>query len=404
MNRLLKRPEFQRLAKSQIVHLLDAICQAIEPTESQYNDAAAHYKTIGEFLAEEGSPLHCFDPVVYPQGSMRIRSAIRPVHGKEYDVDLVCEFKKLPHNDPKVVKKLVWDRFHGSDRYRTMAVEKNRCVQLNYTGDFHMDVMPCVPGQTGWPKAGPVWVPDKKLDSWKPSNPVGFGVCVETAAAKQPLQRGVFIANSAVQARAANVEPLPEEQRFSKPALIRIIQILKCHRDGFFRNNHDLAPISIIITTLATHSYERAVTQKTFDSVYDLMLEVLDGMPDFIQVNQQTAEFCIPNPSHPQENFAERWNNDPKLGSWFFTWHRKVTAEVKALAEQEAEGLDKVGEALETSFGAGPANRAIRSLSSSLRNSTSVGRTSVTSAGLLVPSTIGIQHVSKVPRHNFHGS
>jgi hypothetical protein len=41
---------------------------------------------------------------------------------------------------------------------------------------------------------------------------------------------------------------------FTRPALIRIIQILKRHRDEFLRNNHDVAPISIIVTTLATHS------------------------------------------------------------------------------------------------------------------------------------------------------
>ena len=61
MNNILARPE-SRLAKAQLVQMLDAICQAIEPTETQYNDAAERYKTIGEFLAEENSPLHCFQP------------------------------------------------------------------------------------------------------------------------------------------------------------------------------------------------------------------------------------------------------------------------------------------------------------------------------------------------------
>ncbi len=173
MNTIFAKPE-GRLAKSQIVQLLDAVCQAIEPTETQYNSATERYDTIGRFLAEEDSPLRFFQPSVYPQGSMRIKTAIRPDSGKEFDVDLVCEFKRIPHSDPKVVKNLVWDRFHNSDRYKDMAVEKNRCVQIQYAGDFHMDVMPCVPGQPGWTKVGAVWVPDKKLDNWKPSNPIGF--------------------------------------------------------------------------------------------------------------------------------------------------------------------------------------------------------------------------------------
>jgi len=400
MNTILTHPE-RRLAKSQIVQMLDVICQSIEPTETQYNEASERYKTIGEFLAEEGSPLHCFEPVVYAQGSMRIRAAIRPMHGKEFDVDLVCEFKKMPHNNPKQVKKLVWERFHDSDRYRGMAVEKNRCVQLQYAGDFHMDVMPCVPGQPGWTKEGSVWVPDKKLDDWKSSNPIGFAAFVETAAAKAPRQL-IALANR-IMARAASIEPLPAERTFTKPALIRIIQVLKRHRDQSFRTNHDLAPISVIVTTLATHSYARSVSQNTFDSVYDLMLEVVSGMPEFIRVNQQTAQYFVDNPTHPAENFAEKWNSNPELAKSFFGWHRKVVAEIKALAEQEIEGVDNIGTALENSFGTAAANQAVRAFSASVRNSTAVGKTGVTAAGMVVPSGLGIRTVSKNPAHNFHG-
>ena len=205
MNTIFAKPE-GRLAKSQIVQLLDAVCQAIEPTETQYNSATERYDTIGRFLAEEDSPLRFFQPSVYPQGSMRIKTAIRPDSGKEFDVDLVCEFKRIPHSDPKVVKNLVWDRFHNSDRYKDMAVEKNRCVQIQYAGDFHMDVMPCVPGQPGWTKVGAVWVPDKKLDNWKPSNPIGFARFVETAAAKRPVE-AITLSNRAIEAKAADIEP-----------------------------------------------------------------------------------------------------------------------------------------------------------------------------------------------------
>jgi len=401
MNNILTRPE-DRLGKSQIVQMLDAMCQAIEPTETQYNDAAERYKTIGEFLAEESSPLHCFEPIVYPQGSMRIRAAIRPAHGKEFDVDLVCEFKKMPHSDPKQVKKLIWDRFHNSDRYRHMAVEKNRCVELQYVGDFHMDVMPCVPHQLSWIKEGSIWVPDKKLDDWKPSNPLGFARFVETAAAKSP-KHVIALANT-IEAKAASVEPLPAEQSFTKPALIRIIQILKRHRDQFFQNNHDMSPLSVIITTLTTHAYARSVSQNSFESVYDLMLEVVSGMTGFINVNQQTAHFFVANPSQPDENFAEKWHSNPDLAKWFFAWHRKATTEIKALAEQETKGLDNIGTALENSFGAAAANQAVRALSASVKKSTGIGKNAVTETGLVVPASFGIKTVARNPHHNFHGS
>lgn len=401
MNQLVTRQE-NSLGKAQIVQLLDAMCAAVEPTETQYSTAVERYKTIGDFLAEESSPLRDFEPDVYPQGSMRIRAAIRPVHRREFDVDLVCEFKRTPHSDPKQVKKLVWDRFRSSDRYRDMVVEKNRCIQLLYAGDFHMDIMPCVPCESQWSKQGSVWVPDKKMDDWKPSNPKGFATCVEVVAAKAPKQR-ITLMNSA-NVEAANVEPLPAEMQFSKPALIRIIQILKAHRDHFFRNDQGVAPISVIITTLAMHSYDRAVTENTFASVFDLLLEVIQGMPEFIKIDAQSAHFVIENPSHAGENFAEKWNGNSDLSAAFFKWHRIVVSEVKALAEKEAQGLDKVGTVLENSFGTTAANEAIKGYSSSVRHSTAAGRIAVTSSGLVVPACAGIQTASKNPPHNFHGS
>lgn len=403
MNAIFEKPE-GRLAKNQIIQLLDAICRAIEPTEAQYKDAAERYDTIGKFLAEEGSPLCCYEPSVYPQGSMRIKTPIRPFHGKEFDVDLVCEFKRMPHSDPKVVKQLVWDRFHNSDRYKSMAIEKNRCVQLQYAGDFHIDIMPCVPGQSDWTKIGRVWVPDKKLNSWKPSNPVGFAQFVEIAAAKAPRQV-IALANSrAVHAKAGDVQPLEVSKSFTKPALIRIIQILKRHRDEFFKNNHEKAPISVIITTLVTHSYDRAVTRNTYDSAYDLMLDVVVGMINFIQVNPQTAEVWIANPSHPAENFAEKWKTDPTLAEWFYTWHKRAIAGIKAFAEQEMAGLDKVGTALENSFGAVAANEAVRAFSASIRNDTAKGRMAITSGGLVTPAAFGIKTATKNLPHTNHGS
>ena len=405
MNTLLNNPELGRLGKSQIVQMLDTICRSIEPTETQYDDANERYKTIGEFLAEDNSPLARFRPVIYPQGSMRIRAAIRPIHGKEFDVDLVCEFKEMPSADPKLVKKLVWDRFQQSDRYRSMAVEKNRCVQLQYAGDFHMDIMPCVPGQPGWEKVGAVWVPDKKMNDWKPSNPTGYAAFVETSASRLPQQR-LRVLNASkgeVRAKAADVQPLPPDQSFTKPALIRIIQVLKRHRDEHFRNDHDSAPISVIITTLATHSYSDVVGKMTFDSVYDLLLEVVAGMPKFILVNKETAAYTIPNPTHQKENFAEKWNSDPKLAKAFFDWHRKTVADMKALADQEAEGLDAFGTKLKNAFGEHPANEAVRAFSASIRDSTKAGKTGITSSGLVVTAASTIPAVAKTPPHNFHG-
>lgn len=81
-----------------------------------------------------------------------------------------------------------------------------------------------------------------------------------------------------------------------------------------------------------------------------------------------TAEVWIANPSHPQENFAEKWRNEPSFAEWFYTWPLRAVSGIKALAEQDAKGLDKVGTVLENSYGATAANQAVRAFSAKLRD------------------------------------
>jgi hypothetical protein len=57
--------------------------------------------------------------------------------------------------------------------------------------------------------------------------------------------------------KKAQVQPMPE-YGFAKGVLRRAVQIYKRHRDIFFQGKEN-APISIIITTLAAHAYEKAV-------------------------------------------------------------------------------------------------------------------------------------------------
>ena len=71
-----------------------------------------------------------------------------------------------------------------------------------------------------------------------------------------------------------------------------------------------LAPISVIITTLAAWSYEYCVGSAVFDSELDVLCAVIRHMPNFIgrQVVAGHVEWSIWNETTEGENFAERWN------------------------------------------------------------------------------------------------
>ena len=66
------------------------------------------------------------------------------------------------------------------------------------------------------------------------------------------------------------------EYGFAKGVLQRAVQIYKRHRDIFFEGKEN-APISIIITTLAAHAFEKAVKERVYESEFDLLYDVLSS-------------------------------------------------------------------------------------------------------------------------------
>jgi hypothetical protein len=135
----------------------------------------------------------------------------------------------------------------------------------------------------------------------------------------------------------AAVEPYPARIRI-KGLLRRIVQLCKRHRDIHFADEAELAPLSIIITTLAARSYEQCARNGAFDDEIDLLISVLRSMPDFIAFDG--AAWSIPNETTRGENFAEKWNAKPALAAAFHAWHRKASAAVDELQRAMRESTN----------------------------------------------------------------
>ena len=216
---------------------------------------------------------------------------------------------------------------------------------------------------------------------------MGYRAKFERRAALQPRIRSVF-GKAFDSARAeAQIEPYPEEKRL-KGILRRIVQIAKRHRDVYFIDEGEgLAPLSIIITTLASRAYEFCVTRFEYDHELDLIVDVLRRMPDMLQ----TAAFggrtvwYLWNQTTAGENFCEKWNKYPERATAFFAWHAKAIAAVERLAA--AQGLDQVRRLLGDVFGSAAANWAVDSLTERISVARTNGRLSVTTAGLFVGTT-----------------
>jgi len=342
--------------KQQFNKVLTNIAVSLDIPESKYKEAISRYETIGEWLDANDSKLHVYKPTIYPQGSFRLGTMVKPVHdGDEYDVDLVCHLEINKDNITKAdLKKMVGDRLKENETYKKILKEGKRCWTLDYANEFHMDILPAIPDYERLNDC--ILITDKKLIEWQKSNPKGY------ARWFADRMRIIFNQRKAVLAESirANVEEIPD-YRVRTP-LQRSIQILKRHRDVYF-NGKNNKPISIIITTLAAHAYQNEA------DLFQALSNIINGMVDLKNIKDQYGKYYIPNPTNLEENFAEKWNEDSNLPKSFVSWLSQLKADIEIAIEQG--DLSELKEVFQPIFGAGIVGSVFEKLESAKTTSKS---------------------------------
>jgi hypothetical protein len=339
----------------QLNEVLTEIAKSLDISPSDFKRAEERYKAVGKWL-EEGYIKECYPksngmPEIYPQGSMRLGTVVRPLReGKEadFDIDLVCQFDEEKENEnQQLVKQQTGDRLKDHADYKRMLTpEGKRCWTLEYAEDsngcgFHLDVLPCVPDPfyDAVPHSNhAVAITDKdkgnNLYSWKGGNPRGYANWFDDRqksiyeAIFESARSAVFNSNREI---FASVEAVPNS--LIKTPLQMTIQLLKRHRDSTFVEHplEEYKPISMIITTLAAIVYNGETDVLSFMnkicSYLDAYSSLLDngsvGSPysGINLIQKRNGEWWIPNPVNPEENFADRWNESgSKRPQAFFYW------------------------------------------------------------------------------------
>ena len=190
----------------QVVGILEAVCQSLEPTPSQTTLAKQRYEGVGGWLAKSDDPV-LRSIVVYLQGSTALGTVVRPISFNEFDVDLVAHVPDLDIQiSPAAQKKAIGDRLRANGNYSALMEEMARCWRLNYAGEFHMDITPSIANPNC--RFGGELVPDRTLKRWKPSNPKGYRRLFDERAKLMPVIR--VRKRIAADSMHANVEPYPE--------------------------------------------------------------------------------------------------------------------------------------------------------------------------------------------------
>ena len=359
------------LKNAELVGVLERLCQELELTDTQLQVAKDRYKAVGDWLADAEDGL--IETIrIYPQGSTALGTTVKPIGSNEHDVDLVAHVEEPDLNvSPAALKKAIGDRLRENGRYAGIMEEMGRCWRLNYANEFHLDITPSIPNPAC--RKGGELVPDKALRAWSPSNPRGYRDLFKLRSQIVPRLRLSKHAVAMDSARS-QIEPYPETVGF-KGVLPRSVQVAKRHRDIYFQD-HDpsIAPISVIITTLASRSYEHCALNNEYDGELALLCDVIRHMPDFIihtDLNGRTF-WAIWNETTEGENFAEKWNSDPRRPNAFYTWHRKLMTDLESLVH--IEGLDLLSKRLGDAFGSRQASRALDPITDRISTARSTGR------------------------------
>lgn len=325
-------------ATNQASQLLERLTDGLDIADHLFVSAEARYKSVANWLARDESRVADWDCHIYPQGSFLLGTVVKPISDEDqYDLDLVCVVKGNKSEWSQAsLKAAIGEEIKSyaiSQGMNAPALEGRRCWTLHYAerAQFHLDILPALPQDLETKlelrslQVDPshaelaIAITDRTTHNytvldpdWPQSNPEGFAEWFKVRGRPAVLKFG-----------EAEIAQVPYSRQ--RTVLQRMVQVLKRHRDLMFAGSEaGLAPISIIITTLAARAYQgeedllEAV--QTVSGQLVAQLDFADGI------------WLVRNPVNPAENFADKWSDHPERRDAFFAWADRLQRDFAELA------------------------------------------------------------------------
>ena len=335
------------------------LVETLDITPTMYKNAEEKYLALASFLEEHG-----IEAEIYPQGSFALGTVVRPSAkdpNAAYDLDFICKVPQTRDQiSPSALRQKIEDVLKSDKRYADRLKKCGECFTIEYADigeiGFSIDVVPAtnesnkrkleLQRRSAHPELieTAIAIPrenGEKNYKWLTNNPRGFRTWFDEInrpflePVRDKQRQRIFEANRLV---FASVDKIPKG--LERSAMQRVIQILKYHRDVYylhFENGDDIKPISAIINTLVA---EIAKSADSNLSVYELLEYVLNelciyanrqtmknnvftenyGARSVISKAEDTGDWRIPNPANPEDNLADKWNQNAQIPQIFFKW------------------------------------------------------------------------------------
>ncbi len=348
-----------------------SIISSLDISPTMYKNAVEKYNAITKFLNDYG-----IEADMYPQGSFAFGTVIRPSAtdpSASYDLDFICQVRgSRVDYTPSELRQIIEDALSSSGIYGGKLTVYKECFTIEYADvndiSFTIDIVPATDetvenknrliNKSSEPDLIETAIAIPKHNgernySWLTNNPKGLRAWFDAknepflTASRSAYRERLFAENRVL---FASVEEIPHE--LDRSALQRVIQILKYHRDVFYakiKDGDEIKPISAIINVVTTQIASR------YDpncSVFELLEYVLNELniyarqqtltfKDFAQIygsrtvfSRPDGKWYISNPANPEDNLADKWNQNERIPAHFFRW-------VKAVKDDLIESLQQ---------------------------------------------------------------
>ena len=251
------------------------------------------------------------------QGSYALGTTIKPIKGYEYDADILLYMKYNSDKEPKDYINEVYNYLKQNNNEDKIA-RKTRCVNINYAGDFHLDIVPCITqGQEQY-------ICNEKDNEFEVTDGTGY--------------RDWF--NRKTKITHGNLK-----------GVTRLLKYLRDHKGNF-------SVKSILLTTLIGNSvYDD--NDENFKNIPDTLKLISNRINSFLQSNPVMPEVC--NPNLPRECFTRHWdqNKYKNFREKFAVYNNKIDEAFEATDHNTS--VKKWRELFGENFGKLRDDKAIRS-------------------------------------------
>lgn len=366
---------------AQLDDLLDKMAEEVQLDASRYQRMVTSYESVKIWIENDQLFFGPFNYDVYPHGSVRILTTVKPIGKDEFDLDIAVHLSsQMFHTPQRIFQELKRCIGKYAEAHGLKLEIKKRCVRLNYAGDYHMDILPGV--QESSYDQNKIKVPDRELGDWVSSNPRGYA---DWFMAKANLVRESLLE------KALRAENLPVDDFKNKKPLQRAVQLIKRYRDVYFQNISDYRTSSIILTTIAGHFYQGE--ESIFDTIDNIIKNIL------AETNKPIGRLKILNPMNSEEDFTDKWDDEPEYYLAFKKFAAHLHEEWQKLKVEN--GVIEEGNTLKGLFGNDLLIKAHSKQTESLESYRKSNQLRISKAsGILTTSVI---ESTKVRANTFYG-